>query len=442
MTDRDPVANVLAAAFLNGPWTTATALSVRGAEAVGVSSRRLFATAKAVLAAYRDPPHDRRRELAQFIETLPSYDRLWRRWERRPVVRGHPLPIAAMGRARWPVPPLDTVADLAEWAHLGGTELEWYADVKSLERCVTDRLRHYDRSWIYNRRGGVRMLERPRPRLKSLQRRLLHEILDRVPVHDAAHGFVAGRSVHTYAAPHVGRDIVVHLDLEAFFASITAGRVFGVLRTAGYPEAVAHCLTGLVTTVVPQTVRSAAPEALRDNDISTRRRLLTQLATPHLPQGSPTSPALANLVAYLLDARLARLARMSDAAYTRYADDLAFSLSGPDAARRARRLVDKARSVVRAEGFLVNESKTRLTRNSQRQRLCGVVVNERAGVTRRDRDELRALLHNCELHGPESQNRGQHSDFRAHLTGRVAWVSAVNPQQGERLRAQLDQISW
>jgi RNA-directed DNA polymerase len=435
-------ANALAAAFLDGPWTTAGELSARGSDAIGLTPRRLLVTAAAVLAAYRDPPGDRRRELVGFIETLPSYERLWKRRDRLPVVRSHPLPASAMGRTRWSVLPIDTVADLADWAHLSVEQLEWFADVKSLERCSDRRLRHYDRTWVYNRRGGVRMLERPRPRLKALQRRVLHEILDLVPVHDAAHGFVHGRSVHTYTAPHVDRDVVVHLDLEAFFATIAAGRVFGVLRTAGYPEPVAHCLTGVATTVVPVADRQAAPQALRDDDVATRRRLLERLAGPHLPQGSPTSPALANLVAYSLDKRLTGLAAALDASYTRYADDLAFSMSGPDAARRARRLIDTVRGVVRDEGFWINEAKTRLTRRSQRQQLCGVVVNQRAGVARRDRDQLRALLHNCRQHGPESQNRGQHTDFRAHLLGRVAWIGAVNQSHGERLRAQFDQIVW
>lgn len=437
---RAAVAAALGAAFLDGDWTSTPAVAARGAAAIGVTPRRLTATTTAVLAAYRDPPRDRPRELAAFIESLPSYHRLWRRG-RRPEIRRHALPTTAMAPARWQVPRLDGMGDVAAWSGLTAGQLDWYADVRSLERCVSGALRHYDRSWIYNRRGGVRLLEQPRPRLKALQRRVLHEIVDLVPPHDAAHGFVPGRSVRTYAAPHVGRDAVVHLDLDAFFATISAGRVFGVLRMAGYPEPVAHCLTGLSTTILPWTDRRSAPQALRDEDIATRRRLLERLSQPHLPQGSPTSPALANLVAYRFDARLAGLAAALDARYTRYADDLAFSLAGPDAALRARRLIDVVRGVIREEGFRVNEAKTRLATRGQRQLLCGVVVNERPGVVREERDALRAILHNCKDSGPDSQNGGQHSDLRGHLLGRIAWVAAVNPQQGARLRAQFDQIA-
>jgi RNA-directed DNA polymerase len=444
-TDRTSIAAALAAAFLDTKWTSTKKLAKRGAKAIGVKPKRVRPIAREVTAGYRLAPLDRRRELADYIGQLSSFEALFGRKVKRkdrPRVRRRHLPVAATTTARWPVPRLDTVLDLAHWAELTTADLDWYADVKSLERASTPRLRHYDRRWIYNRRGGVRLLEAPRPRTKALQRRVLHEVFDLVPVHDAAHGFVTGRSVSTYAAPHVGRDVVVKLDLEAFFAAITAGRIYGVLRSMGYPEAVAHTVTGLVTTVVPLADRRAAPQALRDEDLASRRRLLGYLARPHLPQGSPTSPALANLVAYRLDSRLTGLASTVDAHYTRYADDLAFSLDGPDAARRARRLVDAARAVVRAEGFRVNEAKTRIVANSQRQQLCGVVVNERSGVRRASRDELRAILHNCARLGPEAQNRSGHSDFRAHLLGRIAWVAAVNPSQAERLRAQFDRIEW
>jgi hypothetical protein len=439
--DRAAVAVALAAALLSADWSVPDAMARRGSAAIGVGAKRVVPVVDDVLAAYRDPPVDRRRELTAYLQALDSYQKLWRKG-RRPDVKRHLLPVAQVASQPWPVPAIATVAELAEWADLAIPQLDWYADVRSLERGAERRLQHYDRHWVYSRRGQARLLESPRPRLKALQRRMLHEILDAVPVHGAAHGFVTGRSVTTYAAPHVGRDVVVHLDLEAFFATITAGRVFGVLRSMGYPEAVAHLLTGLATTVVPLADRRAAPQALRDEDLDRRRRLLHRLAQPHLPQGSPTSPALANLVAFRLDARLAGLAMLAGACYTRYADDLALSLSGPDASRRARRLVDVVGRVAREEGFRVNQGKTRLTSRSQRQQLCGVVVNERAGVARVERDRLRAILHRCITDGPQSQNRDGHQDYRAHLTGRVAWVSAVNPAQGARLQHLLLQISW
>ena len=182
------------------------------------------------------------------------------------------------------------------------------------------------------------MLERPKLRLKEIQPG--SDVW--IPPHDAAHGFVRG--VGTHAALHTGRRVVLALDLEDFFASVAAARVYGIFRTAGYPEAVAHTLTGLCTNVVP--VEESVPGEFR---------LSRRLATPHLPQGAPTSPALANLVAFHLDARLTGLAAAIGARYSRYADDLTFS-----ADHYLRPPHDAIATIARAEGFRVNAAKTRL----------------------------------------------------------------------------------
>src|SRR5262249_23774937 len=126
--------------------------------------------------------------------------------------------------------------------------------------------------------------------------------------------------IKTFASPHAGRRIVLRLDLCDFFPSVPASRVHALFREAGYPRRVARLLTGLCTTVTPE---DAFPESIGATEVGwkTRRRY----AARHLPQGAPTSPALANLCAYRLDVRLAALAESLGAAYTRYADDLAFS---------------------------------------------------------------------------------------------------------------------
>src|SRR5262249_40986091 len=153
--------------------------------------------------------------------------------------------------------------------------------------------------WLTSRSGKRRLLEAPRPRLKAIQRFVLHEILDHVPAHDAAHGYRRGRSIVTFAEPHAGRCLVLRMDLRDFFPSVSAARVRAVFRAGGYPREVAACLAGLCTNATPAGVWPAG------TDDNTRRRF----RSPHLPQGAPTSPALANLCAYGLDRRLTGLAR-------------------------------------------------------------------------------------------------------------------------------------
>jgi hypothetical protein len=234
---------------------------------------------------------------------------------------------------------------------------------------------------------------------------------------------------------------VLGFDLEDFFASVAAARVYGIFRTAGYPEPVAHTLTGLTTNVVPVDEWAGVPRPHGLATIAAHHRLGRRLATPHLPQGAPTSPALANLAAFGLDRRLAGLAGAVGARYSRYADDLTFSGSSL-LVEQTQRLRASVAAIVSEEGFRVNERKSRLVTRAGRQRVCGVVVNERPNVTRHEYDRLKATLHNAAVRGPAGENRAGVADFRAHLLGRIAWVESLNPGRGERLRRKFARIDW
>jgi RNA-directed DNA polymerase len=347
-----------------------------------------------------------------------------------------------MGRLRWPVPQVPSVGALADFLGLEIGELEWFADVRGRERDVSDEpLRHYTYGSLPRADGPPRLIERPKHCLKALQRRLLHELLDWIPAHDATHGFTRGRSVLTHASAHSGKHVVLRVDLEDFFASVSAGRVYGILRAAGYPEAVAHMLTGLMTNVVPGAVWHAVARPSDAPGIGKHHRLGRQLARPHLPQGAPTSPALANLAAFRLDRRLSGLAGALDLEYTRYADDLVFSGS-LRLASIARGLRSTIAMIATDEGFRVNQSKSTLATRAGCQRVCGVIVNEHPNIAREEYDTLKAIIHNSVRHGPASQNRAGLENFRGHLLGRIAWIETLNPPRGAKLRRALSSVTW
>jgi retron-type reverse transcriptase len=324
----------------------------------------------------------------------------------------------------------------------------WLADVRGLERSVDgERLRNYRYRWLARRHGLPRLIEAPKLRLKEIQRWVLHQILDHVPPHDAAHGFTRGRSVLTHAARHTGQAGVLRMDLRDFFATISARRVFGIFRTVGYSRPVAHALTGLCTNTTAQMAWAALPGPRDPALVQQRFWLGRQLATPHLPQGAPTSPALANLAAFGMDRRLTGLAAAFDLIYSRYADDLTFS--GPGlTGRRSRTVAGMVARIARAEGFTINPAKSNLRTAARRQTVTGVVVNERLNVTRGEYDRLRATLHRAALHGPGAvtlngaAGAGGDLDLQAHLRGRVAWVSSLNPGRGEKLTRLLDAVDW
>ena len=90
----------------------------------------------------------------------------------------------------------------------------------------------------------------------------------------------------------------------------------------------------------------------------------------------------------------------------------------------------------------MNHRKTRLMTSSVRQHLAGITLNGGPNIARTDVDNLKATLTNCLRYGPATQNRRGAGDFRAFLTGKVAYVAMVNPARGAKLRALLDQIAW
>jgi RNA-directed DNA polymerase len=355
-----------------------------------------------------------------------------------------PAPIAAMvpaagAPATWTLPPLTSTDALARWLNLTTGELEWFADVQLRNPKESEsKLVHYRPRWQLKRDGSARLIEPPKLRLKLLQRRVLQGVLERIPPHEAAHGFRAGRSILSFVAPHVARRVVLRMDLRDFFPSITRARVVALFLTAGYPEPVALRLAGLCTTRTPAAVLAVRPGVQTAKQAFFQRK---RYETPHLPQGAPTSPALANLAAHRLDCRLAGLAAAAGAAYTRYADDLVFS-GGDSFARTVGRFRLRVSVIALDEGFEVHERKTRVMRPGVSQRAAGLVLNERVNLPRREFDALKAILHNSARFGPASQNREGREDFRAHLLGRIAHVARVHPGRGTKLQALFARLEW
>ncbi len=285
-------------------------------------------------------------------------------------------------------PELASAKALADAIGIGLGELRFLAYNRALTR-----VSHYQRFRIPKKSGGERQISAPMPRLKRAQYWILDNILARVPIHPAAHGFAHGRSILTNAAPHVGRAVVVNLDLKDFFPTLTWKRVKGKFQGLGYPEAVATVLALICT-------EPDVDEVELDG-----QRLYLSRGPRRLPQGAPTSPALTNLICWRLDRRLSGLAAKLGFTYTRYADDMTFSASG-EAAAKASMLLNFVGEIVADEGFTVHPDKTRVMRAKNRQEVTGLVVNKRIGVPRHVLRRFRALLHQIEANGLEGKRWG------------------------------------
>ncbi|MGH7136590.1 MAG: reverse transcriptase family protein [Pirellulales bacterium] len=433
------MAERIATAFLAGRWEE-EGLRQRGSLVVEDPGRWLPRLARRIHAKGAGLGALRKRQVVEWILRDPTFHLAVERYDVEVGVRVWdecpPMQPASGKPSSWRLPSIATVGALAEWLGIRVNELEWFGGFRRGRRSPTDGpLSHYRYRSIKKRHGEIRLLEIPKPRLRELQRQVLHRLLDYIPPHEAAHGFCPGRSVRSFAEPHARQRVVLRMDLADFFPTIRWRRVMAVFLTAGYPDSVAALLTGLCTNRVSTELWMSL-----DIPLAKRRRLDLLYSEPHLPQGAPTSPALSNLIAFRLDCRLAALAGSADARYTRYADDLAFS--GGDLERSARRFHVQVAAIALEEGFTINTRKSRIMRSGTRQRLAGVVVNRHPNLERRQYDRLKAMLHNCIVHGPTGQNRGQHGNFRARLAGMVAYAEMINPVRGRRLRELFERIKW
>jgi hypothetical protein len=440
--------HALASSFLAGDQTVEQIVA-RGSHTLDKPWRWLRPLARRYLKAFAsaDRPRARHQDVVQFLSQDKAFARIRAKYLPALSVKhwltGPQQMRPVLAARTWDVPAIESAGALAQWLAIESHELQWFADLKSLgfHHC-NPKLRHYHYRVLAKLSGSLRLIEAPKSRLKELQRKVLLQLLDKVPAHPAVHGFVPGRSIKTFVAPHVGKRIILRMDLRDFFPSFAAARIQTFFRAMGYPEPVANLLGGICTCATPRDVWERS--AFGEDPLhlwETRGDMQVLFSRRHLPQGAPTSPALANLCFYRADCRLAGLARSAGAVYTRYADDLAFS-GGEDFERNAVRFSTHVAAILHEEGFTVHHRKTRIMRQGVRQHLAGLVANQHVNVRRSDFDRLKAILTNCARHSPGTQNREGQPDFRAHLIGRVSFVEMINPAKGKRLRTILEQIQW
>jgi retron-type reverse transcriptase len=323
--------------------------------------------------------------------------------------------------ARFALPRLETPAQIAGAMGITVPALRFLAFSRT-----TSTVSHYVRFEIPKKTGGTRRISAPMPRLKAAQRWLLDNVLDKVALHDAAHGFRSRRSIVTNARPHVGAETVVNVDLKEFFPTLEYRRIRGMYRGLGYGEAAAT-IFALIT---------SEPEV--DEVELDGQTFYVASGVRRLPQGAPTSPAITNIVCRRLDARLAGAARKLGFSYTRYADDLTFSGSRSAAAGS---MLAAIRFITGHEGFVEHPNKTRVLRRGRRQEVTGVVVNHKLGVDRATLRKFRALLFQIGKDGPAGKIWGSSPDLFASASGYANYVRMVDPAKGEKLLALAKQLA-
>jgi RNA-directed DNA polymerase len=286
------------------------------------------------------------------------------------------------------------VSTIAELAKLLGSI------ARELNEVVENRQRCYRTIKLAKPNGGSRILRIPDDRLKVMQNKIKHLILDRVPLLDCVHGGVKGRSAFTNAKPHVGKAVVFTMDIQDFFPSVGRNMVTTIYEFLGFDSEALAMLVDATTL---------------DNQ---------------LPQGTPSSCGLANLAMYRVDMRLSRMAQQQGFAYTRYIDDLA--LSGN------RRLLDfrgMAQRIVQEQGFTINPTKIKTMPASGRQIVTKIVVNQKPNLPRERCIAIRLQV------AKAASSYARPSTELDRVRGQLSWLSSVNPGKALRLRKRMESVT-
>jgi retron-type reverse transcriptase len=236
--------------------------------------------------------------------------------------------------------------------------------------------------------GGYRQIEAPRRFLKLIQRWIYTNILTTHEFPDCVTGFISGRNIFTNAEPHKKNKNLMVIDIKDFFPSVSGKEVYKVFKSFGFPRKVLTLLTGLCT------------------------------FDDRLPQGAPTSPAIANLVFNPADLALQDLAKGWDCYYTRYADDIAFSGN----TSFTRKDVKQVSDILKECGFSINPRKTRIIGGGGCQILTGLVVNSSGLPPREKRRKWRATFHQASIEPAKYVSQSQS------LKGIASFINEYNSE--------------
>lgn len=247
--------------------------------------------------------------------------------------------------------------------------------------------------------GSFRKIYEPNGTLKYIQRQILKNILENKKVSKYATAYQKGKSLKDNAIIHIGKKIILKLDIKNYFDSISFYNIYDNCFSIEYfPKGIGMLLTYLCT------------------------------YNGYLPQGAPTSVCISNLVMKDFDDELGNWCDKNDISYTRYSDDMTFSGNfNPNL------VIKKVKEMLSKLGFELNKKKIHIIKQNQQQKITGIVVNEKLQVERKYRKEIRKEIYYIKKYGLDSHlNRINFYDKEKYLNklyGRILFVIQVNNNQ-------------
>jgi RNA-directed DNA polymerase len=314
-----------------------------------------------------------------------------------------------------------------------------------INEIIQFRTNQYIQFRIQKRNGkGFRLIRTPEKKLLYLQRWINKNILQNVPVLDCCTAFVPGTSLATNGYIHRSSSMILKIDLLKFFDTISERRVFGFFKYLGYHPNVAYDLAQLTTTFPTYEFW----DSLSIEEIKKIGAKISFMEAT-LPQGAPTSPQLANCLATSLDKRLFKLSVKLNCRYSRYADDLIFSIGINGGKLPAFQLVKR---IVENEGFFVNEDKTAYLKKGMKQIVTGLTVTHGFHVPKKFRQEVYKHLYYSRKYGPfehlkrwmkdNQKNQEIIYGFKDWLLGTISYVYSIDNKNGKKMFEQFNKIRW
>lgn len=261
----------------------------------------------------------------------------------------------------------------------------------------------------------LRSIQNPDRRLKSVQRVILMKFLVPIPVGSHIGAYVPGRSCMSTAKQHVQKGVIISMDIKDFFPSVKRAMIRQYFNYIGYPHRVSSLLAELMT------------------------------YKNFVPQGAPTSGAIANLIAdHRFDRVILKELKKMDPrwTYTRYSDDIDISHPERQSPEQIHAVINLVKECIQKGGFRSNSEKTKVERQGNRQKVLGIVVNEKPNIPRYEFMRIRCMIHNCMMHGFESQltRAGKETvpQLISYIRGKISYFKQIDEAKASSLRTKLE----
>lgn len=305
--------------------------------------------------------------------------------------------------------------------------------------------KHKTKRYIYfklkKKNGNYREIMSPAKDLKYIQKWILVNILEKYPLAESCKGFRKKISIYDNAKVHENSKIVLKVDLLKFYDTITEKRVYGIFKSMGYIENLAYTFAKITT-----AEHRVDYWITLDKDSQKALTELVTLKPPILPQGAPTSPMLANIIATKMDYRFEALAQKLNFNYSRYADDLTFSIT-KDGKLPSLKIIEK---IISEEGFFINNEKTRFMKKGCKQYVTGLTTTNGVNVSKKYRKEIAEHIYYCRKFGVNShlerhvEKFSNYNNIKFHnwLYGHLCFIKSVNPNASKKMLEDFNKINW